>query len=256
MKKLISLCLALAIVMSLSITAFAADQTDVGVGDYSAEVTGSTVNGTTGGTVFMIDISWTGMNFTYHGAKEPTWDAENHTYTERVAAWWEGQGSISIVNDSNTRIYAAPVYEAAAGYEDADMVFSTEKLQVASAEYGSQQSGTITVTPTGSLPNDTQDKTIGTITVTIAEDPDVSIEEAQLLYNAAYKLYYDFGDSEFGDSRSEKFNQDLDNKISALASSAEVLIVSETQEDRNRNYSSTYSYYTSCLAAYNALIEA
>lgn len=257
MKKLISLCLVLTLVVCLSIPAFAADHTNVGTGSYSTTVTGSTVNGTTGGTVFMVDISWTGMNFTYHGVKEPTWDAENHTYTDRVAAWWEGQGSISIINDSNTRIYAAPTYEAAAGYEDADMVFSTDKLHVASAEYGTQQSGTITVTPTGSLPNDTQNKTIGTITVTIAEDPDVTVEEAQMLNAAIQKLYKDFCNSEFSDRSSEKYNDKLNNDMAELATCGNTLVnFSETQEDRNRQYSSAYPLYISLLATYNALLGA
>lgn len=257
MKKIVSLCLALALVMSLSVVAFAADETDVGTGSYSTAVTGNTVNGTTGGTVFMVDITWTGMNFTYHGAKEPVWDAENHTYTDRVAAWWEGEGSISIVNDSNTRIYAAPTYEAATGYEDTDMVFSTNKLHVASAEYGTQQSGTISVTPTGSLPNDTQNKTIGTITVTIAEDPDVTVEEAQMLYAAVCELYNDFRNSEFGDYRSEKYNDKFDEDMTSLATAVDVLVNhSETQAKRNDNYSSAYRAYTSCLAAYNALLGA
>lgn len=261
MKKIVSFCLALALVMSLGITAFAADETDVGTGSYSTAVTGSTVNGTTGGTVFMVDITWTGLNFTYHGAKEPTWDSETHTYTDRVAAWWEGTGSISIVNDSNTRIYAAPTYEAATGYEDADMVFSTNKLRVASAEYGTQQSGTITVTPTGSLPNDTQSKTIGTITVTIAEDPDVTVEEAAMLVAASRSLCRAYDQAGYCDSNSENYDSALDSKLIAFATATEILNSTYvdylagdfTQEQLNSSYTYLAIDYAELLANFNAL---
>ena len=261
MKKIISLCLAVALLMSLSITVFAENQTDVGVGNYSTTVTGSTVNGTVGGTVFMVDISWSGMDFTYHGEKAPTWDAENHTYTDRVAAWWEGQGTISVTNDSNARIYAAPVYEAAAGYESADMAFSTEKLQVATAAYGTQQSGTITVTPTGSLPNDTQNKTIGTITITIAEDPDVTVAEAFLFNDVFYALYNEIHNSVYVDSRNEKYNDELFNMYTAGATANAILQSSAhafqeggySQARLNSDYATAVNYYYNMQAKFNAL---
>lgn len=181
MKKLTSLLLALIMVVSLSTVAFAAE-TNNGIGDYSAEVTGSYVAGTTSsGTIFSVDIDWTDMSFTYHAEKAPVWDPEEHKYSETAKAYWEGEGTITVTNHSNAKISAVPVYESETGYEDAKMTFSTDKLSVASAEGGSEQAGTITVTPSGTLPSSANGTKIGTITVTIAQDNDVTVEEADAL---------------------------------------------------------------------------
>ena len=193
MKKLISLLLALAMVMSLSVTAFAAEG-DVEKGDageYSTNVTGSYVAGIEStGTVFSVDIRWTAMSFTYHAEQAPVWDATNHKYSESTPAYWEGEGTIEVTNHSNAKITAVPAYTPGAGYESANMKFGTDELKIASAESGSEQVGTITVTPTGSLPKMDTSATIGSIKVTIAEDTTTTpLEEAQQLQAAIQATY-------------------------------------------------------------------
>ena len=69
------------------------------------------------------------------------------------------------------------------------MTFSTAKLLVASAESGSAQTGTITVTPSGSLPANTEDTTIGTITIAIAHNPDYTKAEMQALLDKVLALH-------------------------------------------------------------------
>ena len=189
MKKLISLILALALVMSMSAVVFAEDQANVGVGDYTADVTGTYVAGTTGGTIFSVDIAWAGMSFTYHAEQQPVWNVETHTYSEVVAAYWEGEGTITVTNHSNAKISATPTYTKNTGFESANMTFSTAKLLVASAESGSAQTGTITVTPSGSLPANTEDTTIGTITIAIAHNPDYTKAEMQALLDKVLALH-------------------------------------------------------------------
>lgn len=189
MKKLISLILALALVMSMSAVVFAEDQTNVSVGDYTADVTGTYVAGTTGGTIFSVDIAWAGMSFTYHAEQQPVWNVETHTYSEVVAAYWEGEGTITVTNHSNAKISATPTYTKNTGFESANMTFSTAKLLVASAESGSAQTGTITVTPSGSLPANTEDTTIGTITIAIAHNPDYTKAEMQALLDKVLALH-------------------------------------------------------------------
>lgn len=173
MKKILSLILALAMIMSLSVTAFAAegitngdtDTADV-KGTYSSEVTV---------TVYSVDISWEGLSFTYNGAFEGNWDPKTHEYENSTAAGWAaGNGTITVTNHSNTAITATPSYKAVAGYETAGVSFSTAALEVATADNGvdgaagSAVTETIVVTPTGSLPEGTDDVTIGTITITIS----------------------------------------------------------------------------------------
>ena len=193
MKKLISLLLALAMVMSLSVTVFAAegDVTGAKAGEYSANVTGSYVPGIEStGTVFSVDISWTAMSFTYHAEQAPVWDATNHKYSESTPAKWEGEGTITVTNHSNAKITAVPAYTPGAGYESANMNFGTDELKIASAESGSEQVGTITVTPTGSLPKMDAAATIGSIKVTIAEDTTTTpLEEAQQLQSDIQATY-------------------------------------------------------------------
>lgn len=187
MKKLITLFVAIALVVGLSITAFASE-TGVGAGSYSADVNGTYVPGTTGNsTVFCVDITWSDLDFTYHAAKEPVWDPVEHKYSEYAAAYWEGEGTITVTNHSNTIIGATPAFAADTGYESAELKFSTSKLHLSSSEFmafGENQTGTITVTAAGSLPADTDGK-IGAVTVAIAEDTEVTLAEAQALQTVA-----------------------------------------------------------------------
>lgn len=173
MKKMISLILALIMAMSLSVSAFAVDGVGNGGSD-SSDVKG-TYKGTAASTVYSVDISWSGLEFTYNGAYEGEWNPNTHSYDNGTKGGWaEGTGTITITNHSNTGITAVPSYKAASGFEDADMIFSTNSLAVATADNGvdtaagSAVTGTITVTPTGTLPEGTTGATIGKITITIS----------------------------------------------------------------------------------------
>ncbi len=173
MKKILSLILAMAMVMSLSVTAFAADGVTNG-GTDSSDVKGTYSSEATV-TVYSVDISWSGLEFTYNGAFEGNWNPATHEYEDATAADWAvGNGTITVTNHSNTGITATPSYTAKAGFESAGMSFSTAALQVATADNGVDGAagtavvGSITVTPTGSLPEGTEGATIGTITITIS----------------------------------------------------------------------------------------
>lgn len=173
MKKILSLILALAMVMSLSITAFAAEGITNG-GTDTADVKGTYSSEATV-TVYSVDISWEGLSFTYNGAFEGNWNPKTHEYENATAAGWAaGTGTITVTNHSNTAITATPSYKEATGYESAGVSFSTSALEVATADNGVDGAAgtavtqTITVTPTGSLPEGTENATIGTITITIS----------------------------------------------------------------------------------------
>jgi len=71
MKKLTALFLAIMLVAAMSTTAFAASITTAG-GSNSADVTGTYVAGSAGGTVYSVDITWGSMAFTYTGASTGT----------------------------------------------------------------------------------------------------------------------------------------------------------------------------------------
>lgn len=182
MKKTLSLILALTLILSMSITAFAADITPTGGSNHN--VTATYQAGATSGTVYGVDISWGDMVFTYTDASKGTWNADNHVYDNPVAAKWtcaEGANIITVTNHSNAPISVAPSYTAETAYSSATMSFDNATLTLATADNGEGDNGagkattgTITVTAGGTLTKDdntsaTTGTTIGQITLTIAD---------------------------------------------------------------------------------------
>lgn len=255
MKKLISLALAIVMIMCLSTTAFA--ETVEAPGNYTADVTGSYVAGNeSNGIVYCVDITWGDLDFIYHAEKGAVWNTETLKYSDVAAAYWEGEGTITVTNRSNTKISAKPTYTPADGYSDAGMDFSTSDLSVASAESGTAQSGTITVTPNGSLPAMEEADTIGTITLTIAQG-NITLEEANLLQNQVDSLIddavskgMDTHEGEFAVLREASSN--LETWIVDITYSDYEVIPESTQNLLNTNYQKTLIAYNICAALMDA----
>lgn len=249
MKKIVSVFLLLAFMATLSITAFAEE--NVGTGGYTTDVNGSYVPGaTSNGTVFSVDITWTNMTFTYHAEKGLVWDTETHSYSEYQPAYWEGKGNITVTNHSNAKISAVPSYAAKTGYEDAYMTFSTEKLALASAADNNQAvTGTIAVTPAGSLPAMSESATIGSITVTIAQIADVTIEEARALLNEVKAYCEDYESA----AAPENLGNDFMYLVAECANFEGTIDSYEkgscNQESFNREYDSLLDRYNSFKTA-------
>ena len=171
LKKITSVLAAAALVCTMSTTAFAADQTGVGTGNYNADVKGTYQAGDASATVYSVDITWEDMSFTYTAAGQGTWDPENHSYTGSSEASWSGSKNITVTNHSNAAVKATAKFEADSGYESTSMEFGNNGATVATAE-GTQvsaaPSATITVTPSGTLAESANGGKIGTITVSIA----------------------------------------------------------------------------------------
>ena len=172
MKKLVSMLVAAALVCTMSTTAFAADQTGVDTGSYSADVKGTYQAGGSD-AVYSVDIAWTDMSFIYTGAGEGTWDPETHQYSggSSEGAWTASNDSITVTNHSNAAVKATASYQPETGYESTNMTFDNNGATVATAEgteVASAPSATITVTPGGTLAESANGGKIGTITVNIA----------------------------------------------------------------------------------------
>lgn len=255
MKKLILLALAVIMTFSLSVPAFA--DTVTGTGDYTAEVTGSYVAGNEGnGIVYCIDITWEDLDVTYHAEKGAVWNTDTLKYSETTSAYWEGKGTITVTNRSNTRISATPTYTAGEDYTDADMTFSTEKLKVSSAEFGEEQSGSLTFTPTGSLPNMNESATIGTITLTIAQDPDATYQEARVLIQKVNELqnelYEKYGYSDRSYESWPEY-QNLQAACASLTTEADSIAYGKLVDQKRLTelYDETLSAYYECVRLLN-----
>lgn len=171
MKKTIAIVLALALLLSLTITAFAA--TVEGSNESVSQVVKGTYTAKETRTVYSVDITWSTMEFTYNEAYKGEWNPTTHKYENATEAGWTGTGTVTVTNHSNTAITATPSYKANDAYKAAGMTFSVAALNIATADNGANgaagtaQTGTITVAPNGTLPEGTKNAEIGTITITI-----------------------------------------------------------------------------------------
>lgn len=172
MKKIFALALAALLLLGMTTTAFAS----------SANLDNTTTSQNLGvqavyhaednkDTTISVEISWTGLNFTYNGTQ--VWDATTHKYVDSTQSVWAvSNAAITITNHSNTILRANLRFNAADGFDDIDMIFSANAPYIGSA-YTSENDGeacavTIPLIPNGPLAkNITESTAIGTITVSV-----------------------------------------------------------------------------------------
>ena len=169
MKKMLAMILALAMVLSMSVFAFAADVTTNGNTDSDVKVT---VNGNDT-KVYRIEIKWEALEFTYTmGA----WDTQTHQYG---AGTWSAAKTIAIINHSNADVTAMANYVASDEPDNVDIT-----LAVASGDTSLESAATAafadpnttnkansivyTLTASGNPQVPTTQVTVGTVTVTIS----------------------------------------------------------------------------------------
>ena len=99
MKKIITLLMALAMVMSLSVTAFASD-----LGGSKA-VTAKYEQTEDEKPVYNVDLNWGDLTFTYTETVEKEWNPETHTYdTTTTGSWDKTETTITVTNHSNVSV--------------------------------------------------------------------------------------------------------------------------------------------------------
>lgn len=172
--------MAAALSLSMTATAFAADETITQAGGSTAphNVTGTYVQGSEADTVYSVDVKWGSMEFTYTAAGEGTWDPATHAYDGQGEdpGWASTGNDITVTNHSNKAVTATLTFAPAAAYAGIAGSFTgnTNTLNLASAAEG-ESLNDVTKAPTAStalsLSGDPGtfegSQTIGTVTVTI-----------------------------------------------------------------------------------------
>lgn len=173
MKKLLSILLVLMLLLSLSITVFAANPETVGKdGSKEIDVTAKYQTSISTPEVYSVDIVWSNMTFTYTQSSTKIWNAENHAYsTSSEGAWDKTTATVTVTNHSNVSVDISVAYTPAndTGITGTLTNGTTTLDAGAEGDYAGADSHTATLTISGT-PNNaiTSDGVkIGTIKVTI-----------------------------------------------------------------------------------------
>ena len=171
MKKVMSLTLALALILSLAIPAFAA--TNEG-GNTNIDVKAQYNGGATTPDKINVNVAWGAMEFTYNVGGTQDWDAANHKYVNNVTQNWTATGNtVTVTNHSNVAVTANLTFAAGADYSSITGKFDKATLELATAvgtEVAKAPADTATLTLEGTLAETVTTMTqVGTITVAIAK---------------------------------------------------------------------------------------
>ena len=175
MKKIFALILAVMMIATMSVTAFAAENTG---GDTTINVKGTYTGAQGAGDKISVDVAWEGMEFTYHEGAAGEWLPSEHKYADDAAGYWStNKGTITVTNHSNVAVNATLSFASAvdgvigtftetSGTENDNVLALATAVgtEVANAPKATAQFGI-----SGAAINETKD-TLGTITVTIAKE--------------------------------------------------------------------------------------
>ena len=180
MKKLLTGILALALVASMAVPAFAANND--GTSGTSIDVTGTFTAAADPAIVVSADITWDEMSFVYQdGAKH--WDAETHQDVADEGAWEDAKKAITVKNHSNVGIKAS--FAFASDVEGLIGTLDKSEFALASAEGTTLDDAPTDYTAFGiSGTKITESQKLGTITVTITPEitPVGSVEDLRSVF--------------------------------------------------------------------------
>ena len=175
MKKLFATLLAVAMLASVSVTAFAAE-TNNGTQDTEITVDGFYVSGAAGSSVISVDIEWEAMNFTYSATSEGTWNPATHAYDGQTEGGWsDNTPAITVTNHSNVAVnatlgFTADVTGVVGTFTEASGTENDNILNLATAEGTTLENAPKATANFGiSGAAIDADKTLGIITVAIAK---------------------------------------------------------------------------------------
>ena len=173
MKKTVFILLTLALVLTMSTTAFAAT-IESNSGSSDIDVNAKYVDDVSVLTRYSVDVTWGAMEFTYTVSGTKFWDPKTHTYTTSTQPVWTANGNtITVTNHSNTDITASFAFSALAAYNTVTGSFSNTSLTLPTAEGKAVNDAVLTgktsLTLGGTLASDiTVFTNVGTVIVTIS----------------------------------------------------------------------------------------
>lgn len=183
MKKFLTLFLAVVMVFSLSIPAFAEQSIESKNGSTNQIPVQIKTENTTEASVYKVDVSWESLEFTYVFGNNGTWQPGSHSYENEVTGTWKNNkttSTITVTNHSNVGInFTAAIADADA--EDND-VTATLKTTGAGA---AQVTGKLSRATEGSEQNEAPTTTI---TVEISGAPTDEAAEAKTIANVTVTL--------------------------------------------------------------------
>lgn len=178
-KKVLSLCMAAALVLGSGTAAMAETLTSEGAST-SKNVTGKYEKMAKPAKVYKVDVQWGSMEFTYKdGDTHRTWDPKTHEYRDTInAGQWTNKpdaNKVTITNSSNAAVTASIKVEM--GIDSAGITAkpAAESLNLGDASIGADTAtpgtaikASTTISLEGELTNKKADKqVIGNVVVTI-----------------------------------------------------------------------------------------
>ena len=160
-----------------------------GKGKYNIEISGTYTPGTAD-EIISVDVAWEAMDFTYTGASQGTWNPATHAYEGAIEGGWsDNTPAITVKNHSNVAVnatlgFTANVTGVVGTFTEVSGTENDNILNLATAE-GTEVANAPTATANFGISGAAidADKTLGTITVTIAKNVIDTFAELQAAVN-------------------------------------------------------------------------
>ena len=174
MKKLITIMLAVVLVLSVSVTAYAAT-IETENGSESKDVMAKYVENINTVHVCSVDVEWGAMEFTYTASATKTWNPDTHQYvvSDEKAAWSASGNTVTVTNHSDTDVDVTFAFDALDAFDAITGSFDKTGAQTLTSAvnvaYEEAANVTATLTLSGKLADTTKTLTkIGIVTVTLS----------------------------------------------------------------------------------------
>jgi hypothetical protein len=158
---------------------FKSGDTVAPAGEYTLIITDTgkktrTVHFTIDRTIISVDIEWTDMSFVFD---EGDWNDATHTFDDRGWKTSENGGQLTVNNKSNVPVIAKYSYIASEGFEGIGIQFLNEEEIITAQNIEINEEITVSVQPKGEPTEQFEKIEIGTITVTITKNGEVTDNE-------------------------------------------------------------------------------